>query len=91
MFNLIPKNQKFYEQLESFGYHVVSRAGELPELRQKFPRTAQERAKALDAKEKGAARLVQSALERLDAASIDPDVVDVYVVFGGRRSKRRLS
>lgn len=72
MFNFIPKDQKFYEQLETLGSQVVSGAGELRQLMQEFPAAAQERARSIDEKEKEVARLVQSALERLEAAFITP-------------------
>jgi uncharacterized protein Yka (UPF0111/DUF47 family) len=72
MFNLLPKDQTFYDQLESLGGQVVAGARELRRLMQEFPAEARERANALDAKDKEMETLVQSALERLDAAFITP-------------------
>jgi uncharacterized protein len=72
MFNLLPKDQTFYDQLESLGGQVVSGAAELRRLMQDFPAEARDRAKALDAKDKEMETLVQSALQRLDAAFITP-------------------
>jgi uncharacterized protein Yka (UPF0111/DUF47 family) len=72
MFNLLPKDQTFYDQLESLGGQVVSGARELRRLMQYFPAEARERAKALETNDKEMETLVQSALQRLDAAFITP-------------------
>jgi hypothetical protein len=52
MFNLLPKDQTFYDQLESLGGQVVSGARELRRLMQDFPAEARERAKALETNDK---------------------------------------
>jgi uncharacterized protein len=72
MLNLLPKDQGFYDQLESLSDQVVAGAAELRRLMQEFPAEARERAKMLEAKDKAMESLVQSALERLDAAFITP-------------------
>ena len=72
MLNLLPKDQSFYDQLESLSDQVVTGAAELRRLMQEFPAEARERAKALEARDKSMERLVQAALERLDAAFITP-------------------
>lgn len=72
MLNLLPKDQGFYDQLESLSDQVVTGATELRRLMQEFPAEARERAKALDAKNNAMEGLVQSALERLDAAFVTP-------------------
>ena len=69
MFNLLPKDQTFYDQLESLGGQVVSGARELRRLMQDFPAEARERAKALETNDKEMETLVQSAFpSRLDNA-----------------------
>lgn len=72
MFSFIPKDQKFYDQLEALGGLVVSAGADLRQLMQDFPEAAEDRAAALDKKESQAAGLAQSTLERLDAAFITP-------------------
>lgn len=72
MLNLLPKDQSFYDQLESLSGQVVVGAAELRRLMQEFPAEARERAKTLEVKDKEMEGLVQSALERLDAAFITP-------------------
>ena len=72
MFNLLPKDQTFYDRLESLGGQVVSGARELRRLMQDFSAEARERAKALETNDKEMETLVQSALQRLDAAFITP-------------------
>ena len=37
MFNFLPKDEKFYDELEALSQHVVSASGELKGVVEKFP------------------------------------------------------
>lgn len=71
MFNLLPRDQKFFDQLESLAQHVVSTAQALMALIQSFP-SFNGQLELIEQQRQSARVLNQESLARLDHAFITP-------------------
>ncbi len=99
MFNLMPKDDTFYDQLEQLGGMVGEASSKLVEMVKNFPDTA-EHARGIAEYDSKADSLAQATLGRLDKAFITPldreDILhlvsDLYVVVETMASfARRLT
>lgn len=71
MFNLLPKDEKFYDELEQLSSKVVSAARQLEEIVRTFPNfTAQ--IQIIEQDRLGARKIFRESLQRLDQAFITP-------------------
>ena len=83
MFNLLPRDQKFFDQLESLSSYAVTSARELSALVSGFPHFDGQLEKIEECRQL-ARDLVQSSLARLDQAFITPlDREDILALISG--------
>jgi uncharacterized protein Yka (UPF0111/DUF47 family) len=71
MFNLMPRDEKFYDQLEQLGELVAGASRKLVEMVKSFPNTA-DQASSIAEDDRKADELAQATLQRLDHAFITP-------------------
>jgi uncharacterized protein Yka (UPF0111/DUF47 family) len=83
MFNLLPRDQKFFDQLETLSSYAVTSARELSALVNGFPNFDGQLEKIEKCRQLGR-DLVQSSLARLDQAFITPlDREDILALISG--------
>ena len=71
MFNLMPKDDKFYDEIEELAAMVADAARDLTQVIRDFP-SVSEQVRKIEAQDKRADEVAQAALERLDQAFITP-------------------
>jgi uncharacterized protein Yka (UPF0111/DUF47 family) len=71
MFNLLPKDEKFYDELEQLANRVVNSAGQLQSLVVSFP-NRDGQIQSIEGDRLGAGRIFKESLLRLDQAFITP-------------------
>jgi uncharacterized protein Yka (UPF0111/DUF47 family) len=71
MFNLLPRDPKFFEQLELLAKHVAASTQELAAITQRFP-SLDGHLEGIERTRQAARDLTQEALTRLDQAFITP-------------------
>lgn len=71
MFNLLPKDEKFYDELESLSRHVVNASVELEGIIQEFP-NFDGRLRAIETDRNSARAIYEKSLVRLDQTFITP-------------------
>jgi uncharacterized protein Yka (UPF0111/DUF47 family) len=82
MLSLIPKDEKFYDQLELMARHVVDASQEFGAIIQAFPHSTNA-VEAIELKRQAARKLAQESLSRLDRAFITPlDREDILALIG---------
>jgi len=80
MFNLLPRDTKFFDLFESLSEHVISAARELHAMSHEFPAIEGHSRRIRDL-EHGADALAHTALERLDRTFITPfDREDIHAL-----------
>jgi uncharacterized protein len=86
MFNFLPKDEKFFDQLDTIARLVVSSAQQLSSIIQTFPKNEAQRKEIEEARKK-AEDLSQSSLSILDHAFITPlDREDILALISGMRT-----
>ena len=71
MFNLLPKDVKFYDELEQLSGHVVNSARQFESVLSSFPNFS-DQLKSIEQDRVGAKKVLSEALFRLDQAFITP-------------------
>jgi uncharacterized protein len=71
MFNLLPKDEKFYDELEQLSGHVVNSARQFESVVSSFPNFS-DQLKSIEQDRVGAKKVLSEALFRLDQAFITP-------------------
>jgi uncharacterized protein len=86
MFSFLPKDAKFYDELDTMARLVVTSAQQLSSIIQTFPEIERQRQEIEEAR-KTAEELSQSCLSALDHAFITPlDREDILALISGMRS-----
>lgn len=86
MFNFLPKDAKFYDELDTMARLVVTAAQQLSSIVQTFPKIDSQR-QEIEVARKAAEDLSQSSLSALDHAFITPlDREDILALISGMRS-----
>ena len=82
MFNLMPKDTKFFDLFEDLAKHVIAAAENLHQLTKQFPEISGPLQKIRD-EEHAADQLAHTALDRLDRTFITPfDREDIHTLVG---------
>ena len=71
MINLLPKDEKFYDEIEQLGSSVADASKQLVEITRTFPES-EDLTRHVEEIDRSADRIAQEALERLDRAFITP-------------------
>jgi len=83
MFNLLPKDEKFFDQLDALGRMLVDAAQQLSAIFQVFPKFDSQR-EAIEKSRQEARDLAQNSLKILDHAFITPlDREDILILITG--------
>jgi uncharacterized protein len=86
MFNLLPKNEKFYDELEQLSDSVVNSARQLESMVSSFP-NFDGQVQSIEGDRLGAAKVLTESLLRLDQAFITPldreDILNLIAEMGG--------
>jgi uncharacterized protein len=86
VFNLLPKNEKFYDELEQLSDRVVNSARQLASMVSSFP-NFDGQVQSIEGDRLGAAKVLTESLLRLDRAFITPldreDILNLIAEMGG--------
>lgn len=86
MFNLLPKNEKFYDELEQLSDRVVNSARQFESVVSSFP-NFDGQVQSIEGDRIGAAKVLTESLLRLDQAFITPldreDILNLITEMGG--------